>query len=55
MKKIRLHSAGIDIGAKKLFLSIENQPTRMNLGNQNRIIKEKEIATTKLKEHQKQD
>ena len=28
MKKIRLKSAGIDIGAKKLFVSIENQPVK---------------------------
>ncbi|SNR65752.1 Transposase IS116/IS110/IS902 family protein [Lutibacter agarilyticus] len=28
MKKIRLNSAGIDIGAKKLFVSIENQPVK---------------------------
>ncbi|MEP5339502.1 MAG: hypothetical protein ABJL44_14085 [Algibacter sp.] len=28
MKKIRLHSAGIDVGVKKLFVSIENQPVK---------------------------
>lgn len=28
MKKIREHSAGIDIGAKKLFVGIENQPVK---------------------------
>ena len=28
MKKIRKHVAGIDIGAKKLFVSIENQPVK---------------------------
>lgn len=29
MKKIRKHVAGIDIGAKKLFVSIENQPVKI--------------------------
>ncbi|MCF6167130.1 transposase [Lutibacter sp.] len=28
MKKTRKHVAGIDIGAKKLFVSIENQPVK---------------------------
>ena len=28
MKKIRQHAAGIDIGAKKIFVSIENQPVK---------------------------
>jgi len=28
MKKIRKHVAGIDIGAKKLFVSVENEPVR---------------------------
>ena len=28
MKKMRLNASGIDIGAKKLFVSIENQPVR---------------------------
>jgi transposase len=28
MKKIRSNAAGIDIGAKKLFVSIEGQPVR---------------------------
>ncbi|MEP5339519.1 MAG: hypothetical protein ABJL44_14000 [Algibacter sp.] len=46
MKKIRLHSAEIDIGAKKLFLSIENQPIWMNLGNQKTIKLENLFSTT---------
>ena len=29
MKKIRKHVAGIDIGAKKMFVSIENQPVKI--------------------------
>lgn len=47
MKKIRLHSAGIDIGAKKLFVSIENHPVKIF----DTFTEDLEMLSTYLKSH----
>lgn len=47
MKKIRKHVAGIDIGAKKLFVSIERQPVKIF----DTFTEDLELLATYLKSH----